>query len=149
LPERGVRIASSHGKPLDWSIKNGQAIFGRIQINPETLDPIGDPRDVKRRWMWGDDLIIDEDAGLAYGATHRQNAIERIALESGVWQNVAGEPLSLDMIGPTAGAWGRGVGKAGKVAYFSADGGIKNLLSGVVRESKVLRVEFPAVCCLP
>jgi hypothetical protein len=39
--------------------------------------------------MWGDDLIIDEDADFAYVATHRQNTIERIALESGVRQNVA------------------------------------------------------------
>jgi hypothetical protein len=33
--------------------------------------------------MWGDDLIIDEDADFAYVSTHRQNTIERIALESG------------------------------------------------------------------
>jgi hypothetical protein len=123
--------------------------FCRIQIDPETLDPTGDPKDVTRRWMWGDDLIIDEDAGFAYVATHRQNTIERIALESGMRQNVAGEPLNQDMIGPTAGAWGRDVGDTGRVAYFSTDGGIKNPLSGVVRESKVLRVEFPVVCCLP
>ena len=68
-----------------------------------------------------------------------QLTIERTALESGVRQNVAGEPLNLDMIGPTAGAWLRDVGDAGRVAYFSTDGGIKNPLSGVVRESKVLR----------
>jgi hypothetical protein len=123
-----------------------QTIFCRIQVDPETLDPAGDPKDVTKRWMWGDDLIIDEDAGLAYVATHRQNTIERITLESGVRQNVAGEPLNLDMIGPTAGAWGRDTGDAGRVAYFSTDGGIKNPLSGVVRESKVLRVEFPVVC---
>jgi len=57
---------------LDWSIKNGQTTnnFGRTQIDPETLDPIRDPRDVTKRWMWGDDLTIDEDAGLAYVAAH-------------------------------------------------------------------------------
>jgi hypothetical protein len=63
--------------------------------------------------MWGDDLIIDEDADYAYVSTHRQNTIERIALESGVRQNVAREPLNLDMIGLTAGAWGRNTGDAG------------------------------------
>ena len=93
--------------------------------------------------------IIDEDAGLAYMATHQQITIKRIALESGVRQNVAGEPMNLNMVGPTAGARGRGVGDAGRVAYFSTDGSIKNSLSGVVMESKVLRREFPAICCLP
>jgi hypothetical protein len=29
-----------------------QTIFGRIQVDPETLDPVGDPKDVTRRWMW-------------------------------------------------------------------------------------------------
>ena len=86
---------------------------------------------------------MDEDAGFAYVATHQQNTIERIALEPRMRQNMAGEPPDPDMIGPTAGAWGRDVG-AGRVAYFSTDGSIKNPFSGVVRESK-----FPVVCCLP
>jgi hypothetical protein len=47
----------------------------------------------------GDDLIVDEDAGFAYVATHQQNTIERITLESGVRRSVAGEPPNLDMIG--------------------------------------------------
>lgn len=49
--------------------------------------------------MWGGGLIIDEDAGLAYVATHQQNTIERITLESGVRQSVTGELLNLVMIG--------------------------------------------------
>jgi hypothetical protein len=121
-----------------------QTILGRIRVDPETLDPVGEPKDVTERWMWADDLIVDEEGGFAYVTTHRQNTIERIALETGVRQNSAGEPLHLDLIGPTAGSWGRDKGDAGRVAYFSTDGGIKNPLDGVVRESKVLRVEFPA-----
>ena len=121
-----------------------QTILGRIWVNPENLEPVGDPEDVTKRWMWGDDLILDEEGGVAYVTTHRQNTIERISLKTGVRQNVAGDPLNLDLIGPTAGSWGRDEGNAGRVAYFSTDGGIKNPLDGVVRESRILRVEFPA-----
>jgi hypothetical protein len=32
-----------------------QTIFGRIQNDPETLDPAGDLKGVTRRWMWEDD----------------------------------------------------------------------------------------------
>lgn len=123
-----------------------QAIFGRIPVDRETLDPVGDPVDVTERRMWGDDLIIDEEGGIAYVATHRQNTIESVSLGTGVVANVAGDPLNLDLIGPTAGSWGRGMGHAGRVAYFTTDGGIKNPLGGVVREAMVLRVEFPSTC---
>jgi hypothetical protein len=122
-----------------------QTILGRVRIDPGTLDPAGDPEDVTRRWMWGDDLILDEDAGVAYVTTHRQNTIEIISLNTGIRHTVAREPINPDMIGPTAGSWGRDKGDAGRVAYFSTDGGIKNPLGGVVRESKVLRVELPAI----
>jgi hypothetical protein len=99
--------------------------------------------------MWGDDLTIDEDAGLAYVAAHEQNTIERIALESGVRQNVAGEPLNPDMIGPTAGAWGSRHRRGRQSGIFFDRRWHQSPFSGVVREPKVLRVEFPAVCCLP
>jgi hypothetical protein len=95
--------------------------------------------------MWEGGLILDEEAGIAYVTTHRQNTTERIFLKTGVGQNVAGEPTNLDMIAPTAGSWGRDKGDAGRVAYVSTDGGIKNPLGGIVMESKVLRLEFPAV----
>ena len=121
-----------------------QAIFGRIHVDRETLEPVGDPVDVAERWMWGDDLILDEEAGIAYVTTHRQNTIESVHLGTGATANVAGDPLNLDLIGPTAGSWGRGRGQAGRVAYFTTDGGIKNPLDGVVREAMVLRVEFPS-----
>lgn len=53
-----------------YFIATAQTIFGRIQIDPETLGPVGDPKDVTRREMWGDDLIIDEDAGVNSSAEH-------------------------------------------------------------------------------
>ncbi|OCL11734.1 hypothetical protein AOQ84DRAFT_228863 [Glonium stellatum] len=59
-----------------------QTTLGRIRIDPGTLDCVGDPEDVTERWMWGDDLIIDKEAGVAYVTTHRQNTIERINLKS-------------------------------------------------------------------
>jgi hypothetical protein len=119
-----------------------QAIFGRIRVDRETLGPVGEPVDVTKRWMWGDDLIIDEEAGIAYVTTHRQNTIERVSLDTGSTVNVAGDPLNLDLIGPTAGSWARGRGDTGQVAYFITDGGIKNPLHGVVMEAMVLRIEF-------
>jgi hypothetical protein len=125
-----------------------QPIFGRVHVDPETLDPVGDPEDVTERWMWGDDLTLDEEAGFAYVTTHQQNTIERIILETGVGENVVGEPLNLDVIGPTAGSWSREQGDTGRVAYFLTDGGTKNPLNGVARESKVLRVEFPPTTAL-
>jgi hypothetical protein len=57
--------------------------------------------------MMGDDFCIDEKAGLAYIATHRQNTIDRVSLEpsenSDVRHSVAGEPFTEQLIGPTKG----------------------------------------------
>ncbi|KAH6722581.1 hypothetical protein BKA61DRAFT_178949 [Leptodontidium sp. MPI-SDFR-AT-0119] len=122
-----------------------QTLFGRIRVDPQTLDPVGDPEEVAERGMMADDLIVDEEAGVAYVTTHRQNTIERISLHDGARLNCIGEPFHIDMIGPTAGSWGRGPNEAGKVAYFSTDGGIKNPHDGVVKHSKVLRISFPAM----
>ena len=119
-----------------------QTILGRVRVDPDTLDPASGPEEATGRWMWADDLIIDEEAGFGYVTTHRQNTIERICLRTGARTNMAGNPINFDLIGPTAGAWGRQPGELGKVAYFSTDGGIKNPVDGIVRESKVLRVEF-------
>ncbi|CAL5873707.1 uncharacterized protein PFLUO_LOCUS7989 [Penicillium psychrofluorescens] len=136
----GLKFNSKDGHV--YFTTTAQAIFGRIRVDSATLGPIGDPVDVTKRWMWGDDLIIDEEAGIAYVTTHRQNTIESITLSTGTTVNVAGDPLNLDLIGPTAGSWGRGKGHTGQVAYFTTDGGIKNPLDGVVTEAMVLRVEF-------
>lgn len=123
-----------------------QTIFGRIQIDPKTMDPVSSaPEDfatTEEHWMWADDMILDEDAGCAYVTTHRQNTIERIDLTTGARKNMAGDPTNLNLIGPTAGSWSRRPGDYGKVAYFTSDGGIKRPFDGVVREAKVVRVEF-------
>ncbi|HEY3973635.1 MAG TPA: hypothetical protein VGM18_11560, partial [Candidatus Sulfotelmatobacter sp.] len=99
--------------------------------------------------MMGDDFCIDENAGVAYIATHRQNTIDRVSLEpsgnSYVRHSVAGKPFTDELIGPTKGAWGRRPGEYGRVAYFQADGGTKSppvAAGGIARPAKVLRVEL-------
>lgn len=122
-----------------------QTIFGRIQVDLDTFEPLGELEEVTDRWMWADDLIVDDEGCFAYVTTHRQNTIERVCLKTGDRSCIVGNPLHLDVIGPTAGSWSRKPGELGRVAYFSTDGGIKNPLDGVVRESKVLRVELASI----
>ena len=99
--------------------------------------------------MMGDDFCLDENAGVAYIATHRQNTIDRVSLQPGqnsyVRHSVVGKPFSLQLIGPTKGVWGRGPDEYGRVAYFQADGGTKSpppAAGGIARPATVLRVEF-------
>jgi hypothetical protein len=81
--------------------------------------------------MMGDDFCLDENAGVAYVATHRQNTIDRVSLQPGEnsyeRHSVVGKPFTDQLIGPTKGAWGRGPGEYGKIAYFQTDGGTKSL----------------------
>jgi hypothetical protein len=55
---------------------------------------------------------LSQDAGFAYLTTHPQNTIDRLALEPS--QNgseilsIGGDPFNDELIGPTAGHWGRG-----------------------------------------
>ncbi|MDF5729484.1 MAG: hypothetical protein PUP92_16090 [Rhizonema sp. PD38] len=61
----------------------------------------------------------------------------------GVRHSVAGDPLTEQLLGPSSGAWGRGTGEYGRVAYFTTDGGTTSPPpDGIVRTAKVLRVEF-------
>ena len=120
-----------------------QKSLSRVRVNPDTLEPAGEPEFVAGGMM-GDDFIIDEEKGVLYVATHRENTIEAVDLEPGKEKAVViGEPLNTEVLGPTAGAWGRQAGELGKVAYFTSDGGLKRPLpDGVVRPAKVFRVEF-------
>jgi hypothetical protein len=123
-----------------------QKLFMRVRIDPDTQDPAGEPEFVAGGMM-GDDFCIDESAGVAYIATHRQNTIDRVSLDpsenSNTRHSVAGQPFTEELIGPTCGRWGRGPGEYGRVAYFQTDGGTKSPpADGVVRPAKVLRVQF-------
>ena len=52
---------------------------------------------------------------------------------------------AMQLLGPTSGAWGRGPGEYGRVAYFLTDGGTKSPPpDGIARPATVVRVEFKA-----
>lgn len=91
-----------------------QELFLRVAVDPDTHDPAGEPEFVAGGMM-GDDFCIDDDAGVAYIATHRQNTIDRVSLNpsenSYRRHSVAGKPLTKQLIGPTIGRWGRGSGE--------------------------------------
>jgi hypothetical protein len=125
-----------------------QELFMRVRVDPDTNDPADEPEFVAGGTM-GDDFCLDDNAGVAYIATHRQNTIDRVSLEPGensyVRHSVAGKPFTLQLIGPTNGKWGRHPGEYGRIAYFQADGGTKSppvAAGGIARLATVLRVEL-------
>jgi hypothetical protein len=123
-----------------------QQLLMRVRVEPITGDPVGEPEFIADG-MTGDDLCVDEDANVAYIATHRQNTIDRVVLQRGEKGRprdpVAGHPFTEELLGPTTGRWGRLPGQYGRVAFFLTDGGIKAPMpDGSLREARVLRVDF-------
>jgi hypothetical protein len=124
-------------------------LFMRVRIDPNSHEPAGEPEFVAGGRM-ADDFCIDENAGVAYLTTHRQNTIDRVSLDPSENRDfgrhsVAGKPFTEQLIGPTTGAWGRGPGEYGRVAYFLTDGGTKSPPpNGIARPATVVRVEFKA-----
>jgi hypothetical protein len=120
-------------------------LFMRVRVDRETLAPIGIPEYLGGDKMM-DDFLLDEDAGVAYVTTHRENTIDRMSLEpdrNEERESVAGIPFDEELVGPSSGAWGRAPGEVGRVAFFTTDGGTTALPpDGVLRAAKVLRVEF-------
>jgi len=114
--------------------------------------PAGDGTATARVWLthdtMADDFCLDEDAGVAYLTTHRQNTIDRVPLQpdgGGARQVVAGEPFDEQLVGPSSAAWGRRPGDYGRVAYVTTDGGlIAPPTDDIVRPAKLLRVDLPA-----
>jgi hypothetical protein len=97
--------------------------------------------------MMADDFTIDENAGVAYVTTHRQNTIERVPLDPGRGQSdetVAGQPFNEQLVGLSSVAWARGSNDYGSIAYVTTDGGYTAPPNGVVRTAKVLRAQFSA-----
>jgi sugar lactone lactonase YvrE len=93
-----------------------RALFMRVKVEPNTFDPIGEPEVVGGGRMF-DDFRIDQDAGVAYLTTHRQNTIDRFSLEPGengkASISIAGDPFTPELIGPSAGHWERGPANMG------------------------------------
>ena len=123
-------------------------LFMRVAVDPDSLDPAGEPELVVAGRM-GDDFCIDEAAGVIYLATHRQNTIDVVSMQpglnSGFTQSVAGEPFTEALIGPSGGAWGRQPGELGRMAFFIMDGGTASPAPGGARPAKLLRVEFQPI----
>jgi sugar lactone lactonase YvrE len=92
-------------------------IFMRVRVDLVTHDPVGEPEYVAGGPQ-SDDFCIDEDAGYAYLATHRENVIHRVSLapgeNGGVLRSVAGKPLNDLLRGPSSAAWGGVPGITGK-----------------------------------
>ncbi len=141
----GVRFASKSN--YLYYTSTAQLLFMRVRVDPDTQEPDDEPEFVAGGRM-ADDFCIDEDAGVAYLATHRQNTIDRVALDPagnrGFLRNsVAGDPFTDQLIGPSSGAWGKGPGEYGRCAYFLTDGGTTSPPpTGIVLPAKVLRVEM-------
>jgi hypothetical protein len=124
-------------------------LFMRVRVDPATHDPVGPPEFVAGGTE-ADDFCLDEDAGVAYVTTHRQNTIDRVSLDPdgnfGPRQIVAGDPFTDELIGPSSAAWGRAQGDYGRLAYVITDGGTASPPpGGIVRPARLLRVVFPEV----
>jgi hypothetical protein len=120
-------------------------LFMRVRVDRQTLAPLGVPEYLGGDKMM-DDFLLDEEEGVAYVTTHRENTIDRMSLEPDRNEEreiIAGNPFDEELVGPSSGAWGRAPGEAGRVAYFTTDGGTTALPpDGVLRTAKILRVEF-------
>ena len=125
-----------------------QQMMLRVKVDPATQDPADLPEFVAGGRQW-DDFLIDEEAGVAYVTTHRENTIDRVRLaHDGNREGrtvIAGDPFTETLVGPSAGAWSRAPGAKGRIAYFSTDGGTAEPHNGVYRKAKVLRIELPPV----
>ncbi len=123
-----------------------QQMLLRVKVDPATQEAADLPEFVAGGREW-DDFLIDDEAGVAYATTHRENTIDRIRLSPDANRAgrtvIAGEPFTETLVGPSAGAWGRAPGDKGRIAYFTSDGGTAQPPDGKYRTGKVLRAELP------
>ena len=141
----GVQIDRKGG--YVYYTSTSQQMMMRVKLDPATHDPAALPEFVAGGREW-DDFLIDEDAGVAYVTTHRENTIDRVRLaHDGNREGrtvIAGNPFNDKLVGPSAGARGRSPEDKGRIAFFTSDGGtVAPPPDGKVRTAKVLRVELP------
>jgi hypothetical protein len=139
----GIRYAAKLG--YAYYTATAKKLFMRVRIDAATLEAVGEPEHVDAGRM-ADDFCIDENAGVAYLTTHRENTINCVSLNpanNSYCFIVAGNPLNEDLIGPSSAAWGRQPGEYGKVAFVTTDGGTASPLpDGIRRPARLLRVQF-------
>jgi hypothetical protein len=140
----GVRYASN--THFLYYTSTTKRLFMRVAVDPDNHEPAGEPEFIAGGTM-ADDFCIDENAGVAYITTHRENTIDRVPLRPRRPDTprscVAGEPFTGQLVGPSSAAWGRGPSEYGRVAYVTTDGGTTaSPPDGKVRPAQVLRVEF-------
>ena len=79
-------------------------------------------------------------------ASHPQNRIDRLALEpsenGSEILSIAANPFNEELIGTSAGHWGRGRDEYGRVAFITTDGGTASPPAGGARPAKVMKAEF-------
>lgn len=143
----GVRFAPRSG--YLYYTSTAQRLFVRVAVDPHTQRPASEPEVVAAGTM-ADDFCIDEDAGVAYVTTHRQNTIDRVELvpgsNAGRRVTVAGSPLDRNLFGPSSVVLSRTETGANRVAFVTSDGGTTAPpKDGILRPARVLRVEFPLI----
>jgi hypothetical protein len=97
-----------------------------------------------RQW---DDFLIDDEAGVAYVTTHRENTIDRVRLSYDGNRDgntvVAGDPFTDMLVGPPAGrAARRAITAASPMSSTTAAPRSRSM---ACIEPKVLRVALPPV----
>jgi hypothetical protein len=104
----GIRFAAADN--TIYYTSTAQKLFMRVSVDPTTNEPAGEPELLARGTM-SDDFCIDEDAGVAYLTTHRENTIDRVPLRpagpDAPRRIVAGAPFDPELVGPSSGVWGR------------------------------------------
>ena len=142
----GIRYAARLG--YVYYTATAKKLFMRVPVDPATLRALGEPEHVAAGRM-ADDFCIDEEAGVAYVTTHRENTVDCVSLDPPRNSErfvVAGDPFTEELIGPSSIAWSRSPGDYGKVAYLITDGGTASPpRDGARRPAKLLCVELPEV----
>ena len=139
----GIRYASK--LRYIYYTATAKKVFMRVKVDPATCEAVAEPEHVDTGRM-ADDFCIDEDAGVAYVTTHRENTLDCVSLnpaKNSYRFIVAGDPLNEELVGPSSAAWSRKPGEYGKIAFVLTDGGTASPLPDGFRTAKLLRAELP------